>query len=165
MRELARSDDFVSALTENTHTLLDLFDARGAATVSDEAVRRLGQTPPPDAVLAIAAWLRATLPADRTSYATAEFAAAHPPSAAYAECASGLLAVFVDSERRHLLLWFRPEVPSTVTWGGDPRKPVLAGSGPVAVLPRRSFERWVEERRGVSEPFAPWQIAIAEALA
>jgi photoactive yellow protein len=165
VRELARSDDFVSALTENTHTLLDLFDARGAATVSDEAVRRLGQTPPPDAVLAIAAWLRATLPADRTSYATAEFAAAHPPSAAYAECASGLLAVFVDSERRHLLLWFRPEVPSTVTWGGDPRKPVLAGSGPVAVLPRRSFERWVEERRGVSEPFAPWQIAIAEALA
>ncbi len=42
---------------------------------------------------------------------------------------------------------------------------MLAGSGPVAVLPRRSFERWVEERRGISEPFAPWQVAIAEALA
>ncbi|MET7246221.1 histidine kinase dimerization/phosphoacceptor domain -containing protein [Methylobacterium sp. EM32] len=165
VRELARSDDFVSALTDNAHTLLDLFDARGAATVSDDAVRQLGQTPPADAVMAIAAWLRATLPADRASYATAEFAAAHPPSAPYAESASGLLAVFVDSERRHLLLWFRPEMPSTVTWGGDPRKPVLAGSGPVAVLPRRSFERWVEERRGVSEPFAPWQVGIAEALA
>jgi chemotaxis family two-component system sensor kinase Cph1 len=165
VRELARSDDFVSALTENAHTLLDLFDAGGAATVSDDAVRSLGRTPPPDAILAVAAWLRATLPADRTSYATAEFAAAHPPSAPYAESASGLLAVFVDSERRHLLLWFRPEMPSTVTWGGDPRKPVLAGSGPVAVLPRRSFERWVEERRGVSEPFAPWQVGIAEALA
>ncbi|WP_245524636.1 histidine kinase dimerization/phosphoacceptor domain -containing protein [Methylobacterium nonmethylotrophicum] len=165
VRELARSEDFVSALTENAHTLLDLFDARGAATVSDDAVRALGETPPPDAILTIAAWLRATLPPDRTSYATAEFAAAHPPSAPFAACASGLLAAFVDAERRHLLLWFRPEVPSTVTWGGDPRKPVLAGSGPVAVLPRRSFERWVEERRGVSEPFAPWQVGIAEALA
>ncbi|AWN49930.1 histidine kinase [Methylobacterium terrae] len=165
VRELARSDDFVSALTENTHTLLDLFEAGGAATVSNDVVRRLGETPPPEAILTIADWLRATMPADRSSYATAEFAAAHPPSAPYAECASGLLAVFVDSERRHLLLWFRPEVPSTVTWGGDPRKPVLAGSGPVAVLPRRSFERWVEERRGVSEPFAPWQVGIAEALA
>ena len=165
VRELARSDDFVSALTENAHTLLDLFEAGGAATVSDDSVRCLGLTPPPDAVLAIAAWLRATLPADRTSYATAEFAAAHPPIAPFAESASGLLAVFVDSERRHLLLWFRPEMPSTVTWGGDPRKPVLAGSGPVAVLPRRSFERWVEERRGVSEPFAAWQVGIAEALA
>ncbi len=155
VRELARSDDFVSALTENTHTLLDLFDARGAATVSQDSVRGLGETPPADAIRAIAAWLRETLPADRTSYATAEFPAAHPPSASFAACASGLLAVFVDPERRHLLLWFRPETPSTVTWGGDPRKPVLAGSGPVAVLPRRSFERWVEERRGTSEPFAP----------
>ncbi|KTS14630.1 histidine kinase [Methylobacterium indicum] len=165
VRELARSDDFVSALTENTHTLLDLFDARGAATVSQDSVRCLGETPPADAIRAIAAWLRETLPADRTSYATAEFPAAHPPSAPFAACASGLLAVFVDPERRHLLLWFRPETPSTVTWGGDPRKPVLAGSGPVAVLPRRSFERWVEERRGTSEPFAAWQVGIAEALA
>ncbi|WP_425350895.1 histidine kinase dimerization/phosphoacceptor domain -containing protein [Methylobacterium aquaticum] len=165
VRGLARSDDFVSALTENAHTLLDLFAVGGAATVSHDAVRALGRTPPPDAILAIAAWLRATLPTERSSYATAEFTGAHPPSAPYADCASGLLAVFVDPERRHLLLWFRPEVPSTVTWGGDPRKPVLAGSGPVAVLPRRSFERWVEERRGVSEPFAAWQVGIAEALA
>ncbi|WP_091752576.1 histidine kinase dimerization/phosphoacceptor domain -containing protein [Methylobacterium sp. ap11] len=165
VRELARSDDFVSALTEQAHTVLDLFGARGAATVSHDSVRSLGETPPADAIRAIAGWLRETLPADRASYATAEFPAAHPPSAPFAACASGLLAVFVDPERRHLLLWFRPEMPSTVTWGGDPRKPVLAGSGPVAVLPRRSFERWVEERRGISEPFAPWQVAIAEALA
>nr|WP_246102769.1 histidine kinase dimerization/phosphoacceptor domain -containing protein [Methylobacterium terricola] len=165
VRELARSDDFVSALTEQRHTLLDLFEARGAATVSHDSVRRLGQTPPSAAILEIADWLRMTVPLGSSSYVTAEFAVAHPPSAPYAECASGLLAAFVDAERHHLLLWFRPEVPSTVTWGGDPRKPVLAGSGPVAVLPRRSFERWVEERRGVSEPFAPWQVDIAEALA
>ncbi len=43
VRELARSDDFVSALTENAHTLLDLFEAGGAATVSDESVRCLGR--------------------------------------------------------------------------------------------------------------------------
>nr|WP_238314372.1 histidine kinase dimerization/phosphoacceptor domain -containing protein [Methylobacterium crusticola] len=165
VRALARSDDFVGALTTGPRTLLSLFGATGAATVSAQAVRVLGTTPPAEAVLAIAEWLRATLPPERTSYATAEFSAAHPPSAPYGDCAGGLLAAFVDADRRNLLLWFRPEVPSTVTWGGDPRKPVLAGSGPAVLLPRRSFERWVEERRGVSEPFAPWQVAIAEALA
>jgi chemotaxis family two-component system sensor kinase Cph1 len=51
-------------------------------------------------------------------------------------------------------------VPSTVTWGGDPRKPVLPGSGPVAVLPRRSFERWIEERRGHSTPWATWKVVL-----
>ncbi len=97
---------------------------------------------------------------------TSEFTLAHPPSAVHRDIASGVLAAFVDPSRDHLLLWFRPEVPSTVTWGGDPRKPVLAGAGGLAaVLPRRSFERWVEERRGSSDPFADWQVGIAEALA
>ena len=43
--------------------------------------------------------------------------------------------------------------------------PVLAGSGPVAVLPRRSFERWVEERTGFAAPLAEWQIQLAGSLA
>ncbi|WP_298956228.1 histidine kinase dimerization/phosphoacceptor domain -containing protein [uncultured Methylobacterium sp.] len=166
VRELARSDDIVGALTGSDTTLLDLFDATGAATVADEAVSTLGRTPPPEAILAIAAWLRATLPPERSSYVSSEFTLAHPPSAVHRDVASGLLAAFVDPSRDHLLLWFRPEVPSTVTWGGDPRKPVLAGAGGLAaVLPRRSFERWVEERRGSSDPFADWQVGIAEALA
>ena len=33
------------------------------------------------------------------------------------------------------------------------------------VLPRRSFERWVEERRGYSEPWPSWPVRIAGSLA
>ncbi|GJD57094.1 histidine kinase dimerization/phosphoacceptor domain -containing protein [Methylobacterium dankookense] len=100
-----------------------------------------------------------------SSFASSAFTADFPAAAAYREIASGILAVAVGEARENLLLWFRPEVPSTVTWGGDPRKPVLAGSGPVAVLPRRSFERWVEERTGFAAPWAPWQVSLAESLA
>ncbi len=39
VRSLTRSDDFVSALTGGTTTLLDLFDATGAA--SSPGIRRL----------------------------------------------------------------------------------------------------------------------------
>ena len=165
VRRLTRTEDFAHTLMQGEPTLLDLFGAIGAAIVSDDGIRRAGVTPGEAEIGALAAWLRAELPAGARSFVTDTLVLHHAPSAAYTEIASGLLAVFVGAERRHLLLWFKPEMPSTVTWGGDPRKPVLAGSGPVAVLPRRSFERWVEERRGHSAPFAPWKVDLAEQLA
>ena len=165
VRGLTHSEDFVGALTAGSVTLLDLFAATGAGIVSGDAVTLIGKTPGAAQVGALAAWLRERQPAESPAYATDALSAAFPPAAAYREIASGLLAVFVDAAREHLLLWFRPEVPSTVTWGGDPRKPVLAGSGPVAVLPRRSFERWVEERTGFANPFADWQVSLAQSLA
>ena len=146
VRELTRADDFVSALTGGPVTLLDLFGATGAGIVSGTRVTLIGR-------------------GEATSFASNAFTADFPEAGPYREIASGVLAVFVGEARENLLVWFRPEVPSTVTWGGDPRKPVLAGSGPVAVLPRRSFERWVEERTGFAAPWAPWQASLAESLA
>ncbi|APT32498.1 bacteriophytochrome [Methylobacterium phyllosphaerae] len=165
VRGLTRSDDFVAALTGGTTTLLDLFGATGAGIVSGDRVTGIGRTPPVDMVAAIAGWLRAGVPAGEVAYSSDSFTADYPEAGPHREIASGLLAVFVDASRENLLLWFRPEVPSTVTWGGDPRKPVLAGSGPVAVLPRRSFERWVEERTGFAAPWAEWQVHLAGSLA
>ena len=164
-QRLTRSDDFVHALTAGSSTLLDLFDAAGAAIVSEETVTVLGTTPGELAIRRLAAWLSESLPPERTSYATDALILDHAEAAAYTETASGLLAVFVGAARGHVLMWFRPEVPSTVSWGGDPRKSVLPGSGHVAVLPRRSFERWVEERSGYARPFAAWQVSLAEQLA
>lgn len=165
VRGLTRSDDFVAALTGGATTLLDLFGATGAGIVSGEGVTLIGRTPPAAMVSAIAGWLRGKLSPGEPTYSSSGFTTEFPEAAPHREVASGLLAAFVDESRENLLLWFRPEVPSTVTWGGDPRKPVLAGSGPVAVLPRRSFERWVEERTGYASPFAEWQVQLAASLA
>ncbi|MCJ2018949.1 GAF domain-containing protein [Methylobacterium sp. E-065] len=165
VRQLTRSDDYVAALTTGETTMLDLFEAGGAAVVSDGTVAIVGLAPEPDAVLALRDWLLANRPPEETGFSTHAMAAAYPPAEAFADRASGVVAVFVDEARRNLLLWFRPEVPSTVSWGGDPRKPVAAGSGSAPVLPRRSFERWVEERRGMSRPWAEWQVSFATSLA
>jgi len=165
VRGLTRSDDFVAALTTGGTTLLDLFSATGAGIVSGGRVTLIGRAPPAELVTAIADWLRTQVPAGEYAYSSNSFAIEYPDASPHREIASGLLAAFVDQSRENLLLWFRPEVPSTVTWGGDPRKPVLAGSGPVAVLPRRSFERWVEERTGFAAPWAEWQIQLAGSLA
>ncbi|WP_232630994.1 histidine kinase dimerization/phosphoacceptor domain -containing protein [Methylobacterium sp. Leaf118] len=165
VRRLTRSDDFVLSLMHGSPSLLDLFGVSGVGIVSGADITLTGTTPGEAEVRALASWLRESLTPDARSFVTDTLSLHHAPAAAYTESASGLLAVFVGAERRHLLLWFKPEVPGTVTWGGDPRKPVLPGSGPVAVLPRRSFERWVEERRGQSAPWASWKVALAEQLA
>ncbi|WP_342151153.1 histidine kinase dimerization/phosphoacceptor domain -containing protein [Methylorubrum sp. SB2] len=165
VRRLTRTEDFTHTLMQGDPALIDLFGATGAAIVSDDTVWQAGATPGEAGIGALARWLRAELPAGARSFVTDTLVLHHAAASAYTETASGLLAVFVGAERRHLLLWFKPEMPSVVTWGGDPRKPVLPGSGPVAVLPRRSFERWVEERRGHSAPWAPWNVDLAEQLA
>ncbi|WP_419829080.1 histidine kinase dimerization/phosphoacceptor domain -containing protein [Methylobacterium sp.] len=165
VRGLTRSDDFVAALTGGTTTLLDLFSATGAGIVAGERVTLIGRAPPPAVVARIARWLRTGLQPGETGYSSSSFTAEYLEAAPYREIASGVLAAFVDESRETLLIWFRPEVPSTVTWGGDPRKPVLAGSGPVALLPRRSFERWVEERTGFATAWAAWQVHLSRSLA
>ncbi|MGU3540623.1 histidine kinase dimerization/phosphoacceptor domain -containing protein [Methylobacterium sp. A54F] len=165
VRELTRSDDFVASLTGGSVTLLDLFGATGAGIVSGETVTLIGTCPPAEAVRELVGWLRGRLEPGSAIFATHALPTDFPPFARHRGIASGLLAAVVDAARANILLWFRPEVPSTVTWGGDPRKPVLAGSGPVAVLPRRSFERWVEERTGFAAPFPEWQGSLAAALA
>jgi chemotaxis family two-component system sensor kinase Cph1 len=58
------------------------------------------------------------------------------------------------------VLWFRPEIIRTVTWAGNPEKPVQASEGGLRLNPRKSFAAWQEivQRRSL-----PWQGVDAEA--
>jgi PAS domain S-box-containing protein len=64
--------------------------------------------------------------------------------------------------RRPILLLFRPEVAQSVSWAGKPEKTL--GPDGVAKLPRRSFDRWTEIKRGHSRPWAPWELDVASTL-
>jgi light-regulated signal transduction histidine kinase (bacteriophytochrome) len=48
---------------------------------------------------------------------------------------------------------FRKELVQEVQWGGNPNKPIEFNQGRIGVAPRRSFEKWVEKRRGYSSPW------------
>jgi photoactive yellow protein len=173
LARVAASDDYVAALTTGNGrgggvTLADLFGAGGAAVVAGGRVAAVGATPPAEAIPGLVHWLRQALPAGERVFATDRLSEHYAPSEAWRTEASGLLAVLVGGDAGgpdHALLWFRPEVAATVAWGGDPRKPVMADAATGTVLPRRSFERWVEERRGQAEPWSPWQLGTVGALA
>ena len=76
-----------------------------------------------------------------------------PEAKAFRETASGLLAILVSREPRRFILWFRPEIIHTVTWGGDPTKPVNPGPNFSRLSPRASFDAWKQIVHGRSRPW------------
>ncbi|WP_431271869.1 HWE histidine kinase domain-containing protein [Dankookia sp. P2] len=86
----------------------------------------------------------------------------HPPAAAHAAAASGMLVVPISRLPRDYLIFFRRELVRSVTWAGDPTKPVEPGTG--LLHPRQSFAAWREEIRGHSAPWTEPELRMAESL-
>ena len=83
-----------------------------------------------------------------------------PPAKDYAKTASGLVALSVSRTPRDYVLWFRPEASLTVTWAGNPDKPVNIRDDGVHIGPRKSFAAWKET---VKEHSRPWGEHVKEA--
>ncbi len=165
MAHMAQTEDLNEALTGGAVTMLGLFGATGAAVVLDQRITMLGRTPEAAAIAGLVAWLRARPPEE--VFHTEHLSALLPEWAPHAAIASGLLAIALSAERTELLLWFRPEEPFEVSWGGNPNKSAEQAEStnrPRDVLPRSSFDRWVELRHGTAAAWQDWELEIAGSL-
>jgi len=88
----------------------------------------------------------------------------YPPAAAFAERASGLLALPVSRSPRDYIVLFRKEHLREVHWAGNPEKSIELGPHGPRLTPRKSFDLWKEERRGYSRPWTYDEIAAADSL-
>jgi light-regulated signal transduction histidine kinase (bacteriophytochrome) len=160
LAHMAKAESFPEGLAAARQDLLGLTGATGAAVLADGAIATVGQVPPEAAIRRIADWLFAA--GHREVFETSSLGAEMPGGAALAEVASGLLAVAVSRLRPGYVLWFRPELVRTVTWGGDPRKGPAEADRPEPgrLHPRLSFAAWVETVRGRARP---WNAAEVEA--
>lgn len=161
----AAREGSVAALIGGTPSLQEGIDATGVALRHEGRWLRLGTTPEVTQLDALGRWLIDTrLPASPTAlYATGGLAQDYPPAVAYADVASGLLALPLSQDGGDLLLWFRPETMQTVTWGGDPHdKPTQVGPNGPRLTPRKSFELFVES---VRERSLPWNAVELDAAA
>ncbi|WAS91185.1 ATP-binding protein [Nannocystis punicea] len=153
-------NDVLAGLAARGPELLELVPAHGAAICSDAGCTLVGETPPPEAIEKLVAWLSDTPCAP--IFHTASLPRDFPGAAGFAEVASGLLALRLPRPRPHYVLWFRPEVVRSVEWGGDPNKAFELGA--TRLHPRRSFALWKEIVRQSSLPWRPGEIEAAEEL-
>lgn len=87
-----------------------------------------------------------------------------PPAAEFVDRAAGMLVLPVSRAPRDYIVLFRREIAKSVTWAGNPEKPVLQGKHGDRLTPRKSFEAWQQIVRNTSAPWQPPEIRAAEAL-
>ena len=154
--------DWRLALLRNPRHLLQPLEATGAVLAYDGEILTAGEVPSTPELHALVAWIR-TQHFDG-HFSCASVAHANPTLHTLTPTAAGVLAVRLSHTRPDFLLWLRKEQLQTVTWAGDPTKPVLVTNDPMQLSPRRSFAAWSEIVRGTSIPWSSADLAMARAI-
>lgn len=160
---ISRDGDWRGALFDSAPTLLQPLNASGAALLFDNQVLVAGDVPGTQELRQIAAWLDRQ-PANDSVIATATLGMDEPALADLAAVACGIVAARVSNLAGEYLIWFRPERIRTVTWGGDPTKPVVVGDDPADLSPRRSFAQWHQLVEGTSEAWSTGELTAARLI-
>jgi light-regulated signal transduction histidine kinase (bacteriophytochrome) len=161
MRESATEVGVLEALVTRPEELMGIVGAEGVAVVSAGEVISRGRTPSLPLIQDIATWVDGK--EGFRPFATASLGIAFAPARDASDVASGLLTFALPGANRQRLLWFRPEVIQTVSWGGDPSKPVTAGADD-RLRPRHSFDMWREEVRLHAWPWTASNLEAADEL-
>jgi light-regulated signal transduction histidine kinase (bacteriophytochrome) len=162
VRRMSQEADLAEGLTRYRPNLLDYIPADGVGLWLDNRYTALGKAPGADKVAALVAWLNETA-ADGVFF-TDRLPLLYPPAAEFAEVATGLIALSVSKTPRDYVLWFRPEWIHTVTWAGDPKKPIGPVNAGERISPRKSFAAWRELVRLHSEPWRSVNVEAAKTL-
>jgi light-regulated signal transduction histidine kinase (bacteriophytochrome) len=165
VNQMTQEPEYQNGLIRGGVTLHGWMDAPGAALVTEDGVRLLGDAPTEAEVRGIAAWLQEQHDAAPV-FATDRLPKLYAAAEAFKAAASGLLAARPIRSRHEFVMWFRPELVHTVNWAGDPRKPVQVTvvDGEARLTPRTSFELWKQEVRGRSAAWLDCEIEAAGAL-
>jgi len=159
---IAREGDWKAALFDNPQSLLAPMQAGGAALLLDGEILTAGEVPGTGELRALGEWLdrRPQAPV----VACTSLSAADERFAAIRTVASGLLAVPLSRSGGDYLIWLRPEQVRTLTWGGNPFKPVEVGDDPAQLSPRRSFAKWHQLVEGTSAPWTQTDLGTARLI-
>lgn len=153
--------DWRLALLRNPRTLLQPLEATGAALFYEGEILTSGEVPSTPELRVLLDWFDART--SDTVFSCSSVAQENPELASLTPTASGVLAVKLSQSRPDYLAWFRKEQLQTVTWAGDPSKPVV-GNDPLELSPRRSFAAWSEIVRGTAVPWSRRELLFARAI-
>lgn len=162
LETIARDGDWKRALFDRSRALLEPVRAAGAALVFENEVLTTGDVPGTAEIRLLGQWLDTRPRFD--VFHTASLGVDEPAFRSFAAVSSGLVAKPISNSSGEYLLWFRPERVRTVTWAGDPRKPMIIGNDPADLSPRRSFAQWHQVVEGTSDPWTIPDLSAARLI-
>ncbi|QXQ05039.1 GAF domain-containing protein [Sphingosinicellaceae bacterium] len=170
MQDLSLEDDYAEGLLRQAPLLLSYIQGGGlslrgslqggVAVRFSSKINSLGATPNDAQIAALVDWLTVRMADHDGVFVTDRLGELWPPAKEFADVGSGLLAISVSREPRDFILWFRPELIATVTWAGNPDKPVEIIPEGERLTPRKSFAAWQQTVRGRS---SPWTVPDSDA--
>ncbi|MEJ7932971.1 HWE histidine kinase domain-containing protein [Sphingobium sp. AN558] len=162
MAAVAQDHDLLSDAPWLGDIIFDTIPADGVAVYTDGRMSFSGLTPDPAAFSAIVSMLNRN--AASQVFSTDNIIGIMPEAVAYADRASGLLAIPLSRKPRDYVVLFRAEQLRSVRWAGKQEKTIEHGPNGPRLTPRKSFEQWSELVKGRAIPFKPAELRVAEAL-
>ncbi|MFL5812993.1 MAG: ATP-binding protein [Bdellovibrionia bacterium] len=163
--ELMHSSDRIETpLFGASPNLLDVVTgASGAAVFTDGHWERMGDAPPLEEIIQLSLWLNERSQTPPLFY-TDSLPSQYPRAADFKNQMCGILAIRIPKHASSWVIWFKPETLQTITWAGNPDKPVTKEKGDVFLHPRTSFDEWIENVRLKSLPWSTVDIEAATDL-
>jgi diguanylate cyclase (GGDEF)-like protein/PAS domain S-box-containing protein len=150
------------ALAAAHEDLLYLVDAAGAVLHFAGRDTFIGQTPPQAQAAQVLMVMRSLASGDLL--ALDELRLRFPELADAGGAGGGALLLPLSPESDDAILWFRPELNKTVTWGGDPTSHGSIDVASGRISPRTSFAAWERTVSGRGAPWTEADLAIAREL-
>ncbi|WP_324721058.1 ATP-binding protein [Salinimicrobium sp. HB62] len=149
MAQMKYHQDILAALNRDTVKFTDLIECTGGAIYYIDRWELNGRTPTPEQLDSLLEnFIRKQ---SKSLFLTRNLSALFPEAEAYCAEASGLLSLRVADNK--YILWFRPEVPQVINWGGNPNLKAYYNKKEDRISPRRSFQKWTEKLTGFAEPW------------
>jgi diguanylate cyclase (GGDEF)-like protein len=162
VERLAVAKPLPAALAAAGAELLGLMTASGAIAHISGTKLRFGRLPPSAAAERALSLLLAE--AKGKVMAVNDLGLRYPPLHACKRQGSGALLLPLGLGDNDAILWFRPELPQTIAWGGDPTEHAISDPSTGTLSPRSSFAAWKETVRGRSTPWTEVDLVMAGKL-
>ncbi|WP_298402004.1 HWE histidine kinase domain-containing protein [Sphingobium sp.] len=159
---VAQDHDLLSNARWLGDIIFDTIPADGVGVYIDGQMTFSGLAPDEASFSAIVTMLNRV--AASQIYTTDSLTKVLPEAAAYADRASGILAIPLSRRPRDYVVLFRAEQLRSVRWAGKPEKDIEYGPNGPRLTPRKSFEQWSQLVQGVALAFTPAELRVAEAL-
>ncbi|RZM14120.1 MAG: GAF domain-containing protein, partial [Pedobacter sp.] len=152
-RNLSRNLPIEQALITGEVKMNEIIPCLGAAVYTQGKLHLTENAPDAVFIHQFISWLDQEIK-EEGYYISNRLSTDFPPAAAYRKSASGVLACRLGKNLSEYLLWFRPEIISTVRWAGNPEKTITSDQqGMTHISPRNSFVEWKER---VEYSSLPW---------
>ncbi|HEY6900275.1 MAG TPA: GAF domain-containing protein [Puia sp.] len=162
IEQVYENENISNALLNNPATVLQLFNAGGAAITQNGNLVYEGDVPDRDSLDELLLWLH-TRRLTRSLY-TDHLSGLFDRAAPYMNTASGMLAIPLNPAKEEYLLLFRPEIKKIIDWGGDPGGRIVFEKDRLSYHPRHSFKLWRQIVNGTSSPWKEEELTAAETL-